>query len=366
MVHTTRRFTAPNEANARKTFLVVSAFVNELEQKSVLDIFKEKGLSTHIKNKSSIEEIDEIARDSRVSDGHLELYSLYHEELRKNSQALYKNMNKYEPIFLPVFSTVLEEPKKWIKERIRVELRTSAGPKKGFDSFSGLHKISSIIEKAERNNSLENFLDGVGSKFVYLPASPILTFGVYDNKLDITRNYCDDFCETSIISNVNQVLSIKGKKEFSEELFEKFKSGLYQVNPAFYDASLFKREIKNEKEYEYAKNVASYNELMTAILWGEVISNINNIRFYYFGEKSNPSYSILKKACALSGKKMLPVKIMENTKVPVAGACAPEALNKFLGYFKYKMISDEAEINKPSMYKIDVFFDKKHYERFFK
>ena len=217
MVHTTRRFTAPNEANARKTFLVVSAFVNQLENKSVVDIFREKGLSTSIKNKSSIEEIDEIARDSRVSDGHLELYYLYHEELRKNNKVLYKNLNKHEPIFLPVFSTVLEEPKKWVKERVRVEVRTSAGPKKGYDSFSGLHKISSVIEKAERNNSLENSLDGSESKFVYLPASPILTFGVYDNKLDITRNYCDDFCETSIISKINQALSSKGKKEFNEE-----------------------------------------------------------------------------------------------------------------------------------------------------
>lgn len=360
MVHTTRRFTAPNETNARKTFLTISSFVEQLEHKSIVDIFNEKGLLRSIRNKFAIQEIDEIARDSRVSDGHLEIYSLYHEALKNNKENLYKNLNKYESIFLPVFSTVLPEPKKYVKEKIAVQLRTSAGPKKGFDSFSGLHKISNIVEEAERKNTNDSY-----SNFIYLTASPILTFGAYDKKLDLVRNYCDELCETKIISSINEILIEKGKKTFDVDLFNKFKSGIYQVNPAFYDASLYKRNIKDEKEYENAKNIASYNELLTSLLWSEVISNIDQIRFYYFGEKSNPSYNILKKACKLSGKKLLPVKIMENTKVPVAGVCAPEALNKFLGYFKYKNISVSAEREKPSMYKIDVFFDKKHYERFF-
>jgi hypothetical protein len=298
---------------------------------------------------------------------------LYNRGIYKNRNKLADSLKNKEIVFLNLFSPlsspdILDVPDRvYYYGKIKIELLKDIHKKQGYDAYSNLNSIGDIVNRIEKELWMHNrdaindtitkditnnkiISENRTSNIVYIPTGPVLSFGLYNERLDGIYNSIEILINKNIIREINKELGKRKKAILNNgDLLKKIKGNLYQANPSLYDGDLSiklealeKGKIR-ESEKEQIRAIANYNKWLTAIMFSKIMQSTEQDVFYYFGTKNSPSYTIIKKASEMCGKKIIDVNLVENIRAPLNGVSSKSSANKLMG-FVYSLNHDPQKI----------------------
>jgi hypothetical protein len=292
------------------------------------------------------------AENRRVT-GQIEQYNYYHELIVQELPALMQELSDAIAVFVPTLTVDL--PVYWNEERYTLPVikdRPVPSIKRGVDITSNYSYVGrEILEMHKRIIQYVSMQDTgsypdsqPGKKLIYIPVAPVLTLVHYDG--NTLRNMLED-----IVEDVSGMMSHRDKELMgSTALTNGFEKPFYEYMASFYDAdrALMAFHVPDlMTKTQYRKELLDhtrYNRIVTAHMYGKIMSLIPEREIYAYIAKTSPLHSILEYAAKSAGKEFHEVTIMRNTKLPALGEAEKSPFGILENYLITKLLGRRAQL----------------------